>query len=81
MLERVKQFIHDIDMHASDFSVMCGRAILSFVDTLKKINLNSGFFDEFSTIFYNEKSTVFNKIFSKFINHCFNDIAHPVILK
>ena len=54
MYDKVKQRIHKIDKHASDYVITCNRAIPYVVIVFKNINLNSNLFYEFYTTFYNE---------------------------
>ena len=78
---KVKQPIHTIDNHPSDYKMTCNRDILSFVNNLNKMNLNHYLLNNFSTQFYNERSDISEHNFRVFIKPSTTNIDHPALLE
>ena len=77
MTLKAKQRIHAIDKHQNDYSMIWNRYIPYDVNTLNNIYLNSNFFDEISTTFYNKRSDIFEYLLRIIIKPSVNNIGHP----
>ena len=57
---RVKQNINAVDIHENYSLMTCNREIPSIANTLKKVHLSSIIFNEFTSIFYDDKIRVWD---------------------
>ena len=76
-----KQIIHAMDMHDSDYVMICTTEITSISNTLKNFQIPSYFHSFYIKTIYNDEYEIINNIFITYVEPLLDDINHPTLLE
>ena len=81
VLNKVKQRVHAIDMHDSDYAIACYKKITSVENTIKILHVMSYFHCGYINNFYHNKRDSIDEFFFQSIETLIKDIDHTFLIQ